>query len=211
MKIFSFFWPITIDQFKSKFNGSILVKEFIGRKYLDVDGLMQSGRIVDDLFRKGFKELNIKLDVNVRKILLLGLGGGTVVKTLQQLFPQAKITAFEIDPVMMIIAQKHFSLDIKKIDIKIKDVFDPKTEFGQDYDVIIVDLFKGYHIPEALGEKKFLKKIRISLAKNGYVIFNRLYFQKYIFEADRFLDKLREIFQDVKRVKIYLNILIFAR
>ncbi len=211
MNIFSFFYPVTIASFKSKYNNEILVKEFLGKKYIEVEGLMQSGRIVTDLFKKGFKKLEITSSINIKSILLMGLGGGTVIKTLQNLFPDAEISAIDIDPVMVLISKEHFDLDVDKISIKIGDVFDPKFRFGNNYDLIIVDVFKGYIIPEKLGEKKFLAKLKSSLSKNGMVIFNRLYFQKYVSEADQFLDKVEEIFQDVKRTKVYLNLLIRAR
>lgn len=211
MNIFSLFWPVTLDKLKSKFNGEIFINEFLGRKYIDVGGLMQSGRIIDDLFKKGFKKLGITANKEIKKILLLGLGGGTIVKTLQKLFPCSKITAIDIDPVMVEVAQRFFSLDTNDITLKIGDVFDPRLEFGKDYDFIIIDIFRGYQIPGELGDKKFLEKLKSSLAKNGYVIFNRLYFRKYISEADQFLDKVQEIFQDVESTKVYLNLLIRAR
>lgn len=211
MNIFSFFFPVTIARFTSELNGEILVKEFLGKKYIEVGGLMQSGRIVADLFKKGFKKLGVTQESNIKKVLLLGLGGGTVIKTLQQLFPDAEISAIDIDPVMVKIGQEYFGLNINKTSIKIGDVFSQKIEFGKNCDLIVVDLFKGYIIPEKLGEKQFLLKLKASLAKNGCVIFNRLYFQKYVSEADQFLDKVEEIFQDVNRTKVYLNLLICAR
>lgn len=211
MNIFSFFWPVTVERFISKFNGEILVKEFLGKKYIEVGRLMQSGRIIDDLFKKGFKKLGISANKEIKKILLLGLGGGTIVKTLQKLFPCSKITAIDIDPVMVEAAQKFFGLDTKDITLKIGDVFDPRLEFGKDYDFIIIDIFRGYQIPDELGDKKFLEKLKSSLTKNGYVIFNRLYFRKYISEAEHFLDKVNRIFQYVESTKVYLNLLIRAR
>lgn len=213
MKILSFLFPQTLANFSSKFNHEILVKEFFGKKYIDVGGLMQSGRIVRDLFQNGLKKLGFsENDPQIKKILVLGLGGGTVIERLTKWFPKARLTAVEIDPVMVGVAGKYFDLiDIPQLTIKIGDVFDRKLEFGKDYNLIIVDVFKGYDIPEALSETRFLCKLKSVLAKNGVVIFNRLYFQKYVFEADKFLDKVGRIFQDVKRTKVYLNLLICAR
>jgi len=76
------------------------------------------------------------------------------------------------------------------------------------HDLIIVDLYQGYQVPDFVGSLKFLTDLKHKLTRNGMVIFNRLYFQKYISEADQFLDKLREIYHDVVVIKVRSNIFI---
>lgn len=209
MTLLSYIFPKKIAVFNSDFNGPIIVKEAFGRKYIEVGGLTQSGKIVENLYTKGFKKLGLNKIQGVRKILVLGLGGGTVVKVLNKFFPEAQIVAIDIDPVIVEAGKKYLDLETaKNLRIIIGDVFGTSIKLGEDYDLIVVDLFTGYEINDNLSDTKFLKSLSSRLSKNGRLIFNRLYFRKYIFEADKFLDKMREISHDVEVAKIYCNILI---
>lgn len=213
MNIFSYFFPQTIAEFDSKFNGKILVKEAFGSRFIEVGGLMQSGRIPEKLYTSGIKKLHLLDNANaVSNVLILGLGGGTVIKVLNTHFLQSNLLGVDIDPIIVDVGKKYLELgNAKNLQILIADVFDEKSPLGKNYDLIIVDLFKGYEIPSQLGSKKFLTALKQKLSQNGRVIFNRLYFQKYKNEADEFLDKVRQIFQDITVVKNYFNILISAK
>lgn len=212
MNLLSFIFPQTLAKYNSFFNGEILVKEVFGKKYIEVGGLMQSGRILNKLFQKGLTPIIQDKNIQVKRVLVLGVGGGTLLHILNNFFPKAKIVAYDIDPVIVAAGKKYFAIgEVKNLNIHIADVFSLKTNFGNNYDLIIVDLFKGYAIPKELNSPKFLNKLRQAMHKNGYVIFNRLYFQKYKNEADQFLDKLTPIFHSINWKKIYFNILIYAK
>lgn len=213
VKLLSYLLPLKIAEYNSIYNGTIFIKEFFGKRYVEVGGLMQSGKIPYKIFSKGFKKLHLFEKQNsIKKILVLGLGGGTVIHLLQEKFPQAFITAIDIDPVMVDAGEKFLGLlESSQLKIIIGDVFNKKTLSREQYDLIIVDLFKGYEVPGQIGSAEFLYRLKSSLTKNGSVIFNRLYFQKYIFEANDFLDKVKKIFQDVHSVRIDFNILISAQ
>lgn len=211
MNLLSFIFPIKIETFFSDFNGEIKVMEFLGRKSIEVDGLMQSGPLLKKIFLKCLKHFHIAKSSHVKRILLLGLGGGTLVQILKDVYPETYLRVIEIDPVMKDVANKYFRLkQFKNVDIVIGDVFSDTTLYGSSYDLIIVDLFKGYHIPKELNNTAYLSKLKALLSNNGCVIFNRLYFQKYVSEADFFLDKAKQIFNDVEVARIYFNIFIKA-
>lgn len=213
MNIFSYFFTQTIAKYESKFNGKILVKEAFGSRFIEVGGLMQSGRIPERLFTSGFRKLQLIDSRNkVSRVLILGLGGGTIVKALNKYYPQAKLLAVDIDPVIIEAGKKYLELSkAKNLRIQIGDVFNENLSLGKNYDLIIVDLFRGYEIPHQLNSGEFLFPLKQKLSQNGRVIFNRLYFQKYKNEADIFLDNVRQIFQDVTVHKNYFNILISAK
>lgn len=213
MKFISLFFPYTIETFDSKFNGKIYVKEFIGRKYIEVDGLMQSGRIPEVMFSKGFKHFKIKSGrPSPKRILVLGVGGGTVIKLITKEFPQTQVVAIDIDKTIVDVGRKYFELNKNKnVKIVIGDVFDIKNNFGNDYDLIVVDLFKGYDIPKKLSSKLFLLRLKKALSVRGNVMFNRLYFQKYEHEADVFAEDVKNVFDEVKFLKLNFNLLILAR
>ncbi len=213
MSLISYFFPQTIEEFSSKFNGKIGVKEFFGQKYIDVGGLQQSGRIPEKLFDRGLcKLLKDRQPGEIRKILLLGIGGGTLIRILRKKYPLAKIVGVDIDPTMVEIARKYFALAVfLDLRIIVGDVFDKNLNLGRNYDLIIVDLFRGYEIPRRLSDNSFLREIKDRLTDDGSIIFNRLYFQKYKVEADNFIQVVQEIYQDVEVFRDYFNILIRTR
>ncbi len=76
------------------------------------------------------------------RILLLGLGGGTAVRQLHHLFPEAVFTGVEIDPGMVRLARTHMGLDRLPVEAVCEDAFAflarrPRPEF----DWVIDDLY----------------------------------------------------------------------
>ncbi len=212
MSLFSYFFPKIIASYASPFNGEIRVLEFMGKKYLEVENLEQSGPMMEKMYRKMFAQL-LTLDFisQTKTVLLLGVGGGTLVKLLKNINAKLQISGIEIDKQMVAAGIKYLSFDVNAIRIIYGDVFAELPKLKSKYDLIIVDLFRGRTIPAELKDDRFLQDLKKHLTKNGCVIFNRLYFQRYKIEAENFLDKVREIFQDVTKEKIFYNLFIKAK
>src|SRR5688572_9731060 len=123
MNVFSFLFPIKIKSFFSTYNGKINIIEFFGNKSIEVDGLMQSGPLLKKIFLRSFKQFKLSKRQDIKKILLLGLGGGTLVRILREMYPESFIHVIEIDPIMKDIAKKYFGLDeLKNVKVTIGDV-----------------------------------------------------------------------------------------
>lgn len=203
--------PQKIAEFNSPYNGKILVIESMGRLYLDVDGLMQSGPFLEQTWNKGLKKLGV-FNTSIKKVLILGLGGGSFVKVIKKNFPKAYITGVDIDPVIVDIGKQYFGLaEDEGLEIVIADAqsyIKQASSLRKEYDLVFIDMYTGYEIPQFAQEESFLKKIYSLKTKSGCVIFNRLYFQKYKSEANDFLDKISKMFEDVSTVAVYANLLI---
>lgn len=210
---FSFLYLQTVTQVVSNYNGLILVKEFFGKKYLEVGGLTQSEGAMRHVFVSGFKKIFTSfVKSKPENCLILGIGGGTIIREIQKIYPDIQITAIEIDPKVIEIANKYFQLNrVKNLEIKTGDAFVLINKLKDSFDLIVVDLFCGFVVPEDVSSELFLKNLQNIMTKKGVVIFNRLYFQNYIFEANKFLDKIQKIFHCISTVKIRSNILIVAR
>ena len=86
---------------RSKFNGEITVRRSWGLgTYIEVGGLTQSGWILEKILGQVLREIRYMLSP-VSSILILGLGGGSVVKPIKKYWPKAKVTGVDIDPVMI--------------------------------------------------------------------------------------------------------------
>ena len=110
------------------------------------------------------------------RILIVGLGGGTMSNTLHQLFPDAKIENVEIDPAVISVAREYFAFfENDNVTSKAQDgrIFMKRAAIKkQKYDWIILDAFNGDYIPEHLMTKEFLEEAKHLLTENGVLSAN---------------------------------------
>ena len=111
-----------------------------------------------------------------KRILIIGLGGGTMSNTLHQLYPEATITNVELDKAVIKVARRYFSFfENDTVSTVAKDgrVFIKRELLKkQKYDWIILDAFNGDYIPEHLLTKEFLEESKGLLSENGILSAN---------------------------------------
>jgi len=116
------------------------------------------------------------LEDKPERILVIGLGGGTLPKTLNQLYPDAGIDAVEIDNAVYRVAQQFFKFtESKNVNVSIADarVFVKRAQIRKArYDLIILDAFTGEYIPEHLMTQEFLREVKSLLTDTGVVVAN---------------------------------------
>lgn len=110
------------------------------------------------------------------RILVVGLGGGSIPKAFRSLFPQAKIDVVEIDPAVVDVAERFFDFrEDENMEVAVRDarVFVKQAGvFGRKYDYIVLDAFNGDYIPEHLMTKEWLEENKRILADDGVLIAN---------------------------------------
>ena len=110
------------------------------------------------------------------RILIIGLGGGTMSNTLHQMFPSSRIDNVEIDPSVVKVARQYFNfVENDKVNTYTQDgrIFIKRALLKkQTYDWIIFDAFNGDYIPEHLLTKEFLTESRQLLSTNGVLTAN---------------------------------------
>ncbi|MBA4106305.1 MAG: hypothetical protein C0485_11150 [Pirellula sp.] len=116
-----------------------------------------------------------------KRVLIIGLGGGSMVHYLQQTDPGVKIDAVEIDPLVVKIAADMFGT---KPSENVNIVTADGLKFIADaedhtYDVIYMDAFlkpsaatDGTGAPLALRTQQFYKQLQQKLKPGGVVAFN---------------------------------------
>jgi spermidine synthase len=109
-------------------------------------------------------------------ILVVGLGGGTLPMALQELFPEAKIDAVEIDPAVVRVAERFFhfkpgpNMAVFTQDAR---VFGRRAgNQGKRYDLILLDAYNGEYIPEHLMTAEYLQETRALLLPGGIIAAN---------------------------------------
>lgn len=76
-----------------------------------------------------------------KKILLLGLAGGTMLRILKKLLPDARITAVEIDGELVDIARHHMPWPADACEVVVGDAYRYLKRTRRRFDVVLDDVF----------------------------------------------------------------------
>ena len=116
------------------------------------------------------------LNPEPKSILIVGLGGGTLPKTFDELIPGVEIDIVEIDEAVVRVAEEYFSFREKpnmRITVRDARVFMKRAlAGGKRYDLIVLDAYNGDYIPEHLLTREFLEETRELLSDKGVVAAN---------------------------------------
>eukprot|EP00446_Apocalathium_sp_SHHI-4_P087635 CAMPEP_0177465476 /NCGR_PEP_ID=MMETSP0369-20130122/17434_1 /TAXON_ID=447022 ORGANISM="Scrippsiella hangoei-like, Strain SHHI-4" /NCGR_SAMPLE_ID=MMETSP0369 /ASSEMBLY_ACC=CAM_ASM_000364 /LENGTH=288 /DNA_ID=CAMNT_0018939363 /DNA_START=52 /DNA_END=915 /DNA_ORIENTATION=+ len=78
-----------------------------------------------------------------RRVLLLGLGGGSVARIVRALAPEAEIVGVELDAEVIAVAREHFGLDDMALEIIEGDALEFLRSDTRSFDYIVDDVFIG--------------------------------------------------------------------
>jgi spermidine synthase len=175
-KILSYFIPIKIFRIKSKLSKTIEVTWANGELVLDSENTNYSYGSLQRILRIGLKNIGFKKISKMDHILVLGVAGGSVIKTLvDEIHFEGQITGVEIDETIIGIANEYFGLNkIQNLNIVIDDAFEFVLKTKDRYDLIIIDVFQDTTMPNFLFEKFFVNRICFLLKSNGLVLFNTM-------------------------------------
>ncbi|MCL4686833.1 fused MFS/spermidine synthase [Myxococcota bacterium] len=78
-----------------------------------------------------------------RRVLILGLGGGSAARLVRALAPRAAIVGVELDRAVVAAAREHFALDALDLDVRCEDALRVLTRERRRFDLIVEDCFVG--------------------------------------------------------------------
>jgi spermidine synthase len=115
-----------------------------------------------------------------RRVLIVGLGGGAMVRFLTHHQPHVQIDAVEIDPAVVRLADQYFGVRTGgNVRIHTADAFSFIETTTDRYDVIFMDAFlrpsgetDTTGVPSRLKTLEFLARLKQALAPGGVVAFN---------------------------------------
>jgi spermidine synthase len=116
------------------------------------------------------------LQPEAHSILIIGLGGGTLPRTLEQLLPDADIDVVEIDPSVVGVAQQYFGFRTgERIHLTVQDgraYVRASLRGSKRYQLIMLDAYEHQYIPEHMLTREFLSEVRSLLQPGGIVAAN---------------------------------------
>lgn len=175
-RFFSYFLPVNIHKKKSSLSKSLEVTWNNGQLVLDSENTNYSYGSLQRILRKGLKYIGFERIRKFEKILVLGVAGGSVIKTLvDEIKFKGQITGVEIDPNIIEIANEYFKLsEIPNLKIIVDDAFEFVLKTKEKYDLIIIDIFQDTTMPAFLFQDFFINRINFLLNVNGFILFNTM-------------------------------------
>jgi spermidine synthase len=148
--------------------------------YLDGDTL-QSSMLLSDPSRLDLEYSQAMMSALLyqpapKKVLLIGLGGGSLVKFLLEFCPEARIDVAEINPEVVTVARQYFLLPRnERLRITLapgEEVVADRLAAGDRYDLLLLDAFDDNGPARALLEEQFLCCCNALLSKGGVFAMN---------------------------------------
>lgn len=178
-KLASFLIPINIYKRKSAVSTTLEVTWANGELVLDSKNTNYSYGSLQRILRTGLKSIGFERLQMMESILVLGVAGGSVIKTLtQEIQFKGKITGVEIDPEIIAIANTYFKLnEIPNLTILLEDAFEFVSKTNDTFDLIIIDIFQDTTMPAFLFEAPFINRSKELLHPKGFILFNTMLIQ----------------------------------
>lgn len=182
-RFFSYFIPINILKKNSAVSKSLEVTWNNGQLVLDSKNTNYSYGSLQRILKKGLKYIGYERIKKFEHILILGVAGGSVIKTLvDEVKFKGKMTGVELDKEVVEIANTYFKLNqIKNLELIIDDAFEFVLKTKLQYDLIIIDIFQDTTMPNFLFEDFFVNRVNFLLNPEGFILFNTM----VISEKDR--------------------------
>jgi len=173
----SYFEKQVVDRRSSAVNPLLEVVLVDGRMVLNAANVNYSYGSLERVFADAFEELALR-SRGIERALLLGCGGGSVVRLLADDFARgAASTAVDLDPVVLALAREHFGLDrVPGTTLVEADAAEyvVRADAGR-FDLVVVDVFVDDEIPPGCQTPVFLRRAARLLAPGGMLVYNRLY------------------------------------
>jgi spermidine synthase len=111
-----------------------------------------------------------------RRILLIGVGGGSIPMAVTAVQPGSDIDAVDIDEAVLTVAQRYFGLrpgpGLRLHALDGREFVSAARARGAVYDAVLLDAFDAEGIPPSLFGEPFLQDIRALLAPSGVFLAN---------------------------------------
>ena len=150
--------------------------------------------------------------IDPQSLLLLGSGGGGLVRSLAALYPTLEQTIIEHDAVILNLAKQFFALPTTSKQHYIQaSAGDYLARTESQYDCIISDIYGDESAPEELHSSSFYTHCQARLAETGLLVVN--YICGDLDAIDTQLSQLRALFNEqilIVDIRNFNNVLVFA-
>lgn len=133
-----------------------------------------------------------------RRVLMLGLGGGSLVRFFRHHFPDTRVDVVELRPQVVELAASYFFME--RNDPKLRIITEDAANFivtadahFADYDLVLIDAFGESGIASSICNRQFMDACRQRLSEEAVVAIN-LWSSDFL-PAEMLLEDLEQGFQ----------------
>ncbi len=165
------------------------------------NGITYSRRNENKLFTGSYWDYFTPLPLLYQKsnILMIGLGGGTIVYQINRLYrKKVQMDVVEIDEKMIELAEDFIPEDIKKVNLFLEDGIKFLNKNKKKYELVFLDAYDGDKIPDEFLDEKTVESINNALTEEGVLAINYAMSFKAIVFLQNYINKLKKYF------KVYL-------
>jgi spermidine synthase len=164
----------------SAYNNIIVTEDESGLRVLrfEMNGARQSIAKPGDPTYLGFAYtkvafVGLALSEEPKRIMIVGLGGGTMPMFLRHYYPNATIDVVDIDPDVVKVATDYFGFrEDASLHAHVGDGRKFVESVREPYDVVFLDAFGTRNVPPHLTTVEFMRAVRRSVKPAGVVVGN---------------------------------------
>jgi spermidine synthase len=109
---------------------------------------------------------------HVERIAIVGLAAGTTARQASQVYPQAVVDGYEIDPKIIEVGKTWFGMDLPNLNAYAQDGRWGLEHSPHTYQIISVDAYRPPYIPPHLTTREFFQIAHDHLAEDGVLVIN---------------------------------------
>lgn len=129
------------------------------------------------------------------KILMIGLGGGTIAYQFTRLYKNLNMDVVEISKPMAEISKYFLPKKLNGVRVMIEDGSRYVKRKKSCYDIVILDAYEGDHIPDAFLNEEFIADVCSVLDENGILAINYALNLNALVSLEHYLNKIRKFFK----------------
>jgi spermidine synthase len=109
-----------------------------------------------------------------KKVLLIGLGGGSLAKFMYRALPAARVKAVELSAQVVAIARQYFYVPVNepRLEVIVGDGAQYVAREDVSADLVVVDGYGAEAQAEELGRREFYRACNARLSANGMLVVN---------------------------------------
>lgn len=186
--------------YDSSINKKLKIVKKDGKKLLNTKNTNYSYGTLVDVLEYGLDNIPMS---GVKSVLLLGMGAGSIIKSLRSKYNcYAPVVGVEIDPVVIDIARDEFGVTAdENLEIHCMDAWDYIENTQKQFDLVIIDIFVDVQVPKKFYKPKFWRMLEKNVAQNGFVLFNKGIDMKES-KVRKFVNKLPDSFAYQKNYNV---------
>ena len=150
-------------------------RKLVFNEGLGIQSVYNPNKILTGYYYDYLNVLPALADRKMKRVLVVGLAGGTISRQLLYFYPFLQIDGVEIDKKVIETGKKFFSLSDQPVNIYNQDgrIFLQLNKGKKLYDFIIIDSYsQELYIPWIMTTVEFWRLVKANLSPDGVVAFN---------------------------------------